>query len=132
MHKTKTTLSIRVTHPKIKWEEVAEKITLKPEFKWSVGDATNTPSGGFRKETYCTFRLQENECYVDDAIRSSLEDISMHRDYFKEIIKSGGEVEFFIGVFIKSNTGFEIDEDLMKHLLDMNISLSFDIYSDGE
>ena len=101
---------------------------MTPRISWSVGENKNTPSGGIREYTYCTFRLLEEKTYVDCAIRSVLSKLDTHQNHLKYIVDTGGKSALFIGIFVASNTEFELDQTLLGKAKELKTDLLFDVY----
>ena len=108
--------------------EISEAVGMAPRINWSVGENKNTPSGGTREETYCTFRLLEESTFVDNAISSVLSELDTRKDYLEHIVDTGGKSELFIGIFVFSNTGFELDQTLLEKARELKTDLLFDLY----
>jgi hypothetical protein len=132
MNEVKVTISLRVSHAHYTSNEISEKLGLSPLTAWSVGEKKMSPKGrylgGFRENTYCTFRLVEDVCLIDDVLNQAVEDLVGFRSYFCDLVSSGGHVELFIGVFVDSMTGFSIKKKLLQSLSDCRIELAFDLY----
>lgn len=50
------------------------------------------------------------------------------KQFFKKVIASGGNIEYFIGWHLNGNTGDTLSHELLRELADLGISLSFDLY----
>jgi len=105
--------------------------------KWQVGAARLNPKGrpldGVYNETYCTFRIaSRNAGNLPEAIRESVTALRLHSDLLRELIESGGRLEYFIGWFFAGNSGDIFDLALMAALAELGISLNFDIYVEDE
>lgn len=79
MNKTRIKISLRIRHPTLHWEAIADILKIHPSTSWNRGDIRNTPSGGERTETYCCFPLLEGDFYVDDAVLCQLDYVSQFR-----------------------------------------------------
>jgi hypothetical protein len=50
-------------------------------------------------------------------------------DTLKKITETGGELDFFIGIKIGTNSGLSFGANLLKRLADLNIEVGLDLYS---
>jgi hypothetical protein len=58
--------------------------------------------------------------------------LTPYRALLEKWIMSGGDIEFFIGGFLRSHLGAVLPSDLVKSCADLGVSLSFDLYVDNE
>lgn len=127
------TVSLRFTHPSTTWEKLSEALGRSPEFSWNAGDQRQTPKGalleGYRKETYACFSLANKQLGdLGDFLTDSLEKLESLRDFFQHLSMTGGEQEFFIGVFAKADMGFDLEPIVLTKMGDMSIKLSLCFY----
>ncbi len=135
MHPARYKISLRITHPSMDPEYISKQLSLKPFRKWKAGSQRTTPSGkrltGTYKDTYCVFDLDEK---IGDDLESTLGTLTRkfyaHKHFLKKVQSTGGNIEYFIGLFVNKNTGLVLDRRLMIQLTELGIDLSFDIYSD--
>jgi uncharacterized protein DUF4279 len=67
---------------------------------------------------------------VEDWLLDLSSRLAQHKEFFADICVSGGRAEFFIGLMPESpNIGLELSPLLQRQCADLNLSLSFDIYS---
>lgn len=127
------TVSLRFTHPVMKWEEFAGALGSSPEFSWNVGEPRKTPKGapleGVRKETYVCFALAEkNSGDLGDFLMDALEKLEPMKGFFERVLATGGKPEFFIGVFAKADMGFDLEPLLLAKMGDLGVRLSLCFY----
>lgn len=97
----------------------------------SVGEQRRTPKGkallGTNAITFCTFALAEgtNEILLEE-IRKSNRRLRLRET--RKITRTGGNLEYFLGIFLKGNSGFEVDVELAKEFASLRIKLALDIY----
>jgi hypothetical protein len=95
-----------------------------------------TPAGrpleGTRKETYWyrNFPLSRN-AQLSSSLKSLLNRLSNRKNFFKKVRAKGGTVEFFVGWFIKRNSGETLGQDVLKNLSNLQIDLALDVYPPG-
>lgn len=133
MDSPKYKVALRVTHPSMDPDDISKRLGLNPSRKWKAGSRRTTPAGrqltGINKETYCVFDLDEKS---GDDLESTLctltKQFRSFESFLKKIRATGGSIEYFIGLFVKRNTGVALDGSLMAQLANLGIDLSFDIY----
>ncbi|MEW8556866.1 MAG: hypothetical protein AB2588_02715 [Candidatus Thiodiazotropha sp.] len=114
-------------------ETICREIGIKAYRKWSAGDMRSTPTGrkldGVYEETHCTFRL-DHEGFGDIStfLSNQTSTVKSKKQFFKKVIASGGNIEYFIGWDLHGNTGDTFSHELLRELADLGISLSFDLY----
>lgn len=95
-----------------------------------------TPAGrpleGTHKETYWyrNFPLSRN-AQLSSSLKSLLNRLSNRKNFFKKVRAKGGTVEFFVGWFIKLNSGETLGQDVLKNLSNLQIDLALDVYPPG-
>lgn len=133
MNPSKYKIALRINHPNMDPEDISRQLRLSPSRKWKAGTPKTTPTGkqltGTYKETYCVFDLDEKS---GDDLESTLCTLTKQFRSFEHFLKkvrlTGGSIEYFIGLFVKKNTGLELSGSLMAQLVNLGIDLSFDIY----
>ncbi|MES9903775.1 MAG: hypothetical protein ABW168_14005 [Sedimenticola sp.] len=126
-------VSLRVRHLTLNADVICDGVGLPPSRKWSVGEQRSTPKGkileGCYKESYCSFKLSHG---TDESLSEFLMRITSglkNNASFKEkIISSGCDIEYFIGWYITKNTGDTFNQEFLKDIATLGISLAFDIY----
>ena len=127
-------LSFRIFHPTARAEDIAAKVGLKSKRAHSVGAPRETPKGkrleGVYSRTCVSFDVKNHEGEVlEDAIRRALEEeLNSKIPYLSELVATGGELEFFVGIFLNGNEGLQIDAKLVSSLASAGIGLSLDMY----
>jgi hypothetical protein len=134
MHPYKFYLSFRVFHPRESVARINKVVGLKPRVQNDVGVRRATPKGhlldGTYDRTYCSYKLK-------DGMNSSLlACLSSWNLYFarrklglKKLSRSGGKLEYFLGLYIKSNGGLELDPKLIADAGRLGITFALDIYT---
>ena len=132
------TVSFRVWHPTIDPDKITENINLKPHRCWMVGQPRSTPRGdrleGINDHTYWTAQLQKQtrlssrKQKKEDYLSAQMERLKISARFFHRIRRTGGRIEFFVGIFCNKNIGVEIPFSLLTSMGKLGIDLSLDIY----
>jgi hypothetical protein len=126
--------SFRARHPTKTAQEVADQFGLKPHVMQSVGAQRITPKGkslsGVYERTYVSFSLDVEEYNSVEEFLLHMVDADFLKDevQLSDFVSTGGELEFFLGIFCETNGGIEFGVDLMRKLAAKGVSLSLDIY----
>jgi hypothetical protein len=126
-------LSLRAWHPRLTAAKVCQLIDLRPVISRSVGERRATPKGGLlqgvNSSTYCTFELAKgSDSRLPLALRDSNARLISRTRQIRGFLKSGGTLEYFIGIFTEGNSGLVLEPELIKQVGSLNIRLAFDIY----
>lgn len=132
-------VSLRFRHPGIDPREITAALGLKPSTSWRADDPRTTPTGrplgGTRRETYWTCNVAEGGAPPDslaNALHAVLDTLEPHKALFARKRAEGGRAEFFIGWYIKDSGGEDLDQTLLRRLVEMQIDLGIDSYYDPE
>ena len=124
-------LSLRITHPSINPNEISEALKLEPALTHCVGEARKTPRGhplkGHYKLSYWLHRLAEGD-HLIELVKLANDKLSRQEAFLNCLTETGGEIEYFVGCFVDSNTGGTLDWRLLQTCADLKINLSFDVY----
>lgn len=103
-----------------------------------AGEPRMTPKGdklkGNREETYWTARLHKKKnlssrkIALEDFLTDRLTIVKESKRYFSHIRKTGGRIEFLIGLFCNKNMGAELPSSLLATMGQLGIDLALDIY----
>ncbi len=66
---------------------------------------------------------------LEDALNDFIDKLSSSRDMLLKITETGGELDFFIGIKVGTNSGLSFGTNLLKRLADLNIEVGLDLYS---
>ncbi|QDL29874.1 DUF4279 domain-containing protein [Stenotrophomonas maltophilia] len=133
IEKTTYAISLRITHPDMDASLFEGELGLAPEIFYTAGDpklaGNGREIGGVRKESFWCHAYSIED---GDELEASLDKLVMglerKKDFLRRIAASGGRAEFFIGWFSSTNSGFVLKSRTLRHLADLDLDLSFDIY----
>ena len=138
MYPYKYCVSLRIWHPKINPDAITKKLGIQPSWKWMAGERRSTPKGntlkGINKQTYWVAGLHREKSLLsrkmalEDFLADQLAQFEKMEKYFRHIRKTGGRVEFFVGLFCDKNMGAEFPSRLLATMGKLGIELSLDIY----
>jgi hypothetical protein len=97
-------LSLRVSHPSMKLDEVLTRIPIKPERAWSVGaprlsPRTGADMGGAQARTYAVMPFVADPASIDASVEKVLRsDCLADENFLREFTGSGGTLALSIGI----------------------------------
>ena len=128
------TISLRIMHPIMKYQDISRLLSMKPRVASNVGEPRENPPGrllgGVYGFTFCTFELiEKNAGFFTDGIVEVLSRLAAHRQLLQSISDTGGSSELYVGVFTDADTaGFTIGVKMMEALADLHLQLSTQFY----
>lgn len=129
----KFTISLRITHPNIRSDEISGELGLVPKFSYTAGDEKVTPKGnkvpGVRMESFWCHEFAVDDGCIEFAIFSISNVLAKNKAFLDRLSATGGRLEYFIGLFSYNGSGFVLKDDLLRQLADLKVSLAFDIYA---
>jgi hypothetical protein len=140
-------ISFRISHPTRDLSEVSNRILeiegLELGRIWKVGDPRvtikNMPLEGVYKESCCGFSFgdewQSAMLEKDDlpeAIETFIDKLYPYKDVFKELVSTGGGLDFHIGCFFERGAGMEFHDELIAKLADLKIGFGVNFYTSDE
>lgn len=137
MTTSRYSLSLRIRHPSMNCGDIAAKVGKTLKFIQNVGEGRKTPKGdplsGVYTETYCSFPVAQGEfSAIEQELRSLTASPLTAEGTLKDIIDTGGRMEYFIGCFIDKNNGMTLNECLLSDLAALKISVAFDLYGQDD
>lgn len=126
-------ISLRIEHPTLRHEAIAQALALKPAVGYSVGEQRKTPKGtlleGVNRKSYCCFDLLPKQGGdVADGIESLLLRLDPHASYFQKLTQEGGKAELFVGFFPEEIGGFTLRTQDTANLARLSLDLSVEVY----
>jgi hypothetical protein len=123
----------------MKPDTITKKLGLQPFRKWLGGEPRSTPKNkklkGINKQTYWAAELHREKNLLsrktglEDFLTEQLGRLKKMEKYFRHIRKTGGRIEFFVGLFCDKNMGVEVPSSLLAAMGKLGIDLSLDIYA---
>jgi Domain of unknown function (DUF4279) len=130
-------LSFRVSHPLLKADRISTELGLNPRYTWNVGERArnkkNEEIGPIRKDTYCSYDVDygPDVSGIADEISRFLKDMEYHKDFLRQIAKTGGKLSFYLAWFISNRMSGEIfTSALIERMADLRIDFAIEIYPD--
>ena len=127
-------ISLRVRHPSVAPERIAEALGIEPKRCWKAGEPKRTPKGapltGFNRDTYWTAEIAAGRwpLHLNEVVHDILRRLVRHRSFLHHIRADGGTVELFIGWFFENQSGDTLTHQCLALAGDLQIDLSLDIY----
>ncbi|MGH8038255.1 MAG: hypothetical protein ACREPD_10965 [Stenotrophomonas sp.] len=127
-------ITLRVIHPHRRHEEIAAVVDLKLVHGQTAGEPRKSNRGetlgGAYKETIAAFALSDRvEGHFVDGVRNAVELIQVRREYLRDVVKSGGRLMLYIGVFVDDHVGFSLDRALLGALSSLDVELGVEVYA---
>jgi hypothetical protein len=132
-------VSLRITHPIMNPEIITDTIEIPPSRYWKAGQPRMSPKGtplpGENRENYWAANLHEGknvkseDILLEDYLLTVCSRFAHLKEFFKEIVDTGGHVEFFIGWFGQSMFGATFETKLMREVLELNAAIALDVYA---
>jgi hypothetical protein len=134
MYPYECSVSFRISHPTIDPDEISTQLGLEPKISWRAGDVRQSPKGtpleGRNETTYWSYALN---CQPTSELIELLEDFTVRLESYREFLihlrSTGGRLEYFVGWFSGPNSGEVFDHRLLGKIANLQIDLSFDIYT---
>src|SRR5258708_36972834 len=128
-------LDLRIVHPKVDPTEVSKRLGLGLFRGWRAGDVRTNPKGakigGVRKESYCSFTLEESSSLGPAALlRKWNQRLSSKRNYLKQLGDTGGVVEYYVWWYRTGktqSTGETFNREVLADLVKFSLGLSIEV-----
>jgi hypothetical protein len=126
-------VSLSVTHPNIDPKEISKSLELAPKNMTRAGAPRTTPTGTPLEGSY-EFSCWTHELDVEGArelgvvLEELIERLRRHREFFHCIVREGGSVELFCGIFAAGNWDEILSHKLMGQFAALCVDLRLDVY----
>jgi hypothetical protein len=127
-------VSLRVFHPTWPADDIIAHFGRRPKIANSVGEQRKTSKGanldGRYSRTYVSFELEvAQEAGLEEFLKSELASPMLaDTAYLETCTSTGGEVEFFVGVFLTGDSCITLPPELTEALSRKKLTLKLDIY----
>jgi hypothetical protein len=129
-------LSLHVSHPSIRADDVIRHFNFEVRYSRSVGDSRVTPNGrslgGTYLETNISFDVSNGVISSEKLSLGACISDSIEKLPSKEIIKSfmetGGDCFYLIGIYSEDNFLVDIPAKLLSNISEYGLGLKLDFY----
>ena len=133
MNPYRFSLSLRLRHPILPAAAIESALSRRAKVVHSVGEARKTPKGelleGIYERTYCSFELSSgDDTKLNIEIARWNHELSKYKRFFEEFTHTGGEIEYFLGLFLDSDSGVTFSVTELRDIGALGITLALDIY----
>lgn len=132
-------VSFHVSHPSLTGAQILKAIGLLPKYVQSIGENRVTwggkPLEGVYTQTNISFKASNGvvcneEVELSDFIRKTMDSLPL--EFINELVESGGENFFLVGIFTEGNVLYYFDADLLFDMSKHGIGLKLDFYGGPE
>jgi len=116
--------------------EIISMLGLSAKHFWSAGERIRHVNGRElsveqpNAKSYCSFPVETGDNADLEFVLSQQVVLMEEKSVaIKDFLRTGGELEFFIGWYFDGNSGFILDAVLLQQVAALGIALSFDIYA---
>jgi hypothetical protein len=125
-------ISLRVTHPRWSADQIVAAFELAPKYRWTVGDSRIAPSGkplgGFRKESYCCFNIEQGEDgEIAKALSNAVDVLMPRKGDLVALRASGGTISFYVFWHANGDTGEVMNLALLANMVELGIELDLNV-----
>ena len=128
-------ISLRAWHPKLLAVEITDVFGLPVEVSHSINDPRSAPNGrllgGAYENTYVSMSMVRKKMVeLDDELLLWIENIQSNREFIANLLTTGGEVEFYVSVFLDDSCGFSFGRSFISELARIGLGVSVEMYPD--
>lgn len=129
------TVSLSVSHPDIDPTEISTALELAPDRATRAGAPRTTPTGtpltGVCKFSCWTHRFDmKSASELTVLLEDLVQRLQKHQQFFHRVVREGGSVELFCGVFAAGNWDEILSHSLLGKLAALQVDLRLDVYPD--
>jgi hypothetical protein len=126
-------VSLSVSHPDMNPAEISKVVGLTPKRTTSAGEPRTTPRGerlaGAYEFSHWTHSFDiQRATELALVLEELVERLQGHELFFHRVVREGGVVELFCGVFAAGNWDEVLPHSLMGRLAALRIDLHLDVY----
>ena len=122
MHPYRYSLSLRFRHPSIPPDDIESILSMTAEVKQRRGEPKTTPKGRLISNrpytsNYCCIHLSKGtDRGLPRAMAAARKRLGRFHEYLQKYRRTGGKIEFFLGLFLDGNSGFVLSSEEMASL----------------
>lgn len=124
-------ISLRITHPTAMPQLISQQVARSPDVEHAVGAPRSTPKGtalpGVYKESFWLLRGPSSD-NLQEVLRWANSVTSPCSAFLREVVQTGGAVEYFIGCFVGQQLGGSIDPATLEECGRLGVTITLDIY----
>ena len=126
-------VSLSVTHPDMDPREISTALDLAPKRATRAGTPRTTPRGDPLEGAY-EFSCWTHQFDLEGAselgvvLEGMVERLQRHQQFFHRVVRDGGSVELFCGVFAAGNWDEVLSHSLLGKVAALQIDLRLDVY----
>lgn len=126
-------VSLSIKHPDMDPGEISRALEMTPHRATQAGALRTTLKGEPLEGVYAfscwTFEFDvEGASELGSVLKSLLESLRRHQQFFQRIVQEDGSVELFCGVFAAGNWDEVLSHELMGELAALHLDLRLDVY----
>ena len=126
-------VSLGITHPTLDPKDISRALSLSPSQQRKLGQRRVTPKGTLLEGTYQFSSWSHafdtsGVTELTEFLFSISERLKPHASYFSDLVREGGSVELFCGIFADDNWDENFHHTLLRRLADMAMNLRLDVY----
>lgn len=126
-------ISLRAWHPELMAGEITSVFGLPVEVSHSINDPRSAPNGrllgGDYENTYvCMSMVRKKMVELDEELLLCIENVQPHRDFIANLLATGGELEFYVSVFLAESCGFNFGRSFINELEKIGLGVSVELY----
>ncbi|MCI0744489.1 MAG: DUF4279 domain-containing protein [Verrucomicrobia subdivision 3 bacterium] len=126
-------VSLSVTHPDIDPTQISTALALAADRATRAGSSRTTPKGeplaGAYEFSSWTHQFDaEGASELGVVLEGLVERLQRHQQFFHRLVREGGSVELFCGVFAAGNWDEILSHSLMAKLAALRVDLRLDVY----
>jgi hypothetical protein len=122
-------VSFRVHHPSADPAAIAEALEWSPQWAWKAGqprrDGAKKPLPGKYSKSYCSFDLTTSrKLPLGKLLRRALNRLQDKRIFLRDLVDSGGRLEFLVAIYVTKATGDELDSTILAKCGELGVGLA--------
>ncbi len=127
-------ISVMVSHPTLRADELTREFGMEPKNSWSVGDVCATPDGkifpGIRSGTYWNYseEIRDKRDFSLALMEFFARAFESRSGFVGELVDSGGEILLLVYLHGSTNIGAVIKPADLARLAQLRVSLGIEVF----